>query len=123
MGCALQQLAELESSGEDFTFEEVFSFLPVAEGTALFVVSNGCVNHSCVPSARLVYQHGDSTASLLTTRSMAPGDEVTISYVEELAPLEERTAHLAEYGFICTCPRCQAQRAGLDFDSGDEEDD
>lgn len=33
--------------------------------------------------------------------------QVTISYIEEEEGYAARTAALREYGFVCTCPRCQ----------------
>lgn len=32
--------------------------------------------------------------------------QITISYVEEDLPFEERQASLADYGFRCRCPKC-----------------
>jgi hypothetical protein len=32
--------------------------------------------------------------------------QVTISYVDEDLPFEEREALLADYGFKCKCPKC-----------------
>ncbi len=38
------------------------------------------------------------------------GEEVCISYIdEEGLNLEERRAALKDYGFVCNCPRCQAE--------------
>ncbi|KAI5340371.1 hypothetical protein L3X38_019645 [Prunus dulcis] len=33
-------------------------------------------------------------------------EKVTISYVDEDLPFEERQALLADYGFKCRCPKC-----------------
>lgn len=32
--------------------------------------------------------------------------QVTISYIDEELPYKERQALLADYGFICNCPKC-----------------
>lgn len=32
--------------------------------------------------------------------------QITISYVDEDLPFEERQASLADYGFRCKCPKC-----------------
>ncbi|KAK3268112.1 hypothetical protein CYMTET_23368, partial [Cymbomonas tetramitiformis] len=34
------------------------------------------------------------------------GDELTISYIENDAPLEERRRELEEYQFVCRCAKC-----------------
>jgi hypothetical protein len=55
---------------------------------------------------------------LLALCDIAPGEEVTISYVDEDAPLEERREMLAEYGFECECDKCTAEQLALDLDLG-----
>lgn len=37
--------------------------------------------------------------------------QVTISYVDEDLPFDERQALLADYGFKCKCPRCSEEEA------------
>jgi hypothetical protein len=37
--------------------------------------------------------------------------QVTISYIDEELPYEERQAELADYGFTCTCSKCQEEKA------------
>lgn len=32
--------------------------------------------------------------------------QVTISYIDEEQPFQDRAAALRDYGFACTCPRC-----------------
>lgn len=34
---------------------------------------------------------------------------ITISYIEEDVDLEDRQALLADYGFVCSCPRCKEE--------------
>ena len=47
-----------------------------------------------------------------TLTQVAAGEEVTLSYIENDEPLAERIAGLHEYGFTCTCARCEKERGG-----------
>jgi hypothetical protein len=50
-------------------------------------------------------------AVLVAAVDMAPGDEVTLCYVDEGASLAERAAALRDYGIAaCDCARCEAER-------------
>ncbi|KAL8167569.1 hypothetical protein V2J09_009068 [Rumex salicifolius] len=51
----------------------------------------------------------DGQATIIALCSIQVGEEVTISYIDEELPYEERQALLADYGFICKCSRCQNQ--------------
>lgn len=45
-------------------------------------------------------------------RTIAPGDELTISYIDQLAPVAERQAHTrAVWGFVCGCEHCRLPAA------------
>ena len=49
-------------------------------------------------------------ARFVALRPIAPGEEVTLSYIEEEGVgLEERRRALAESGFVCGCGRCTAE--------------
>lgn len=56
---------------------------------------------ACLPSAH--------AAVIRAMRPIKAGEEITISYVDEDAPLEERQDALLEYGFVCDCPKCSAE--------------
>ncbi|XP_012086380.1 histone-lysine N-methyltransferase ATXR2 isoform X2 [Jatropha curcas] len=58
------------------------------QGTAFYPLQS-CMNHSCCPNARAFKR-----------------EEITISYIEEDLPVEERQALLADYGFRCRCAKC-----------------
>ena len=52
-------------------------------------------------------------------RDIAPGEELTISYIDTLAPYRQRQQRLqSSLGFECSCARCS-----LDEDERDESDD
>ena len=77
------------------------------QGTAFYALQS-CCNHSCDPAAEA---EGDpaGAARIVAKRGIAEGEEVTLSYVDEAAPLEARRRALAEYGFACGCARCAAE--------------
>ncbi|KAJ9520922.1 hypothetical protein QJQ45_014084 [Haematococcus lacustris] len=76
-----------------------------------------CANHSCAPSAATEGLASGATA-LLALKDLAPGEEVTLSYIGELEaeggrPLgfKERQAVLRDWGFVCRCSRCLSEAA------------
>lgn len=52
--------------------------------------------------------------------NIQPGEEITISYIDEGQPLAERRADLADYGFVCCCARCTAEEI-LEGDDGEDD--
>ena len=82
-------------------------------GTAFFRAQS-LMNHSCDPNsaARKGDADADDSAMLYALRPIQPGEELTISYIEErdedgqLLPAEERRGLLRDYGFECGCPLC-----------------
>lgn len=60
---------------------------------------------------------GDCVISAV--KDIQPGEEITISYIDEGQPLAERRADLADYGFVCCCARCVAEE---DLEGEDGED-
>jgi hypothetical protein len=50
-----------------------------------------------------------TAAVVLALRDIAPGEEITICYVDQEATLEERKIALRDYGFECDCERCVAE--------------
>lgn len=51
-----------------------------------------------------------SAAVILTLEDIEAGEEVTISYIDSDADLAERTEELRDYGFVCRCQKCAAER-------------
>jgi hypothetical protein len=75
-------------------------------------------NHSCDPSCWVDcggggeegQRQGVSTARIIAGRPLAPGDEITISYIGLDAPCSSRRASLlAQYSFLCSCSRCKEE--------------
>ncbi|KAL1560771.1 hypothetical protein AAHA92_10944 [Salvia divinorum] len=68
---------------------------------------------SCIGGCKEAYycskscaQDRDGQATILALRPISKDDEITISYIDENLPYEERQLLLADYGFTCKCPRC-----------------
>ncbi|KAG6900676.1 hypothetical protein C0995_003365 [Termitomyces sp. Mi166 len=65
------------------------------------------VNHSCTPNAAVVFCNKSFTAKLYGLRDVIdPGEEITISYIDNTMDYEDRQKALAPWGFTCTCPAC-----------------
>lgn len=77
------------------------------EGSAFYPLQS-CMNHSCCPSAKAFKrdEDKDGQAVIIANRPITAGEEITISYIDEDLPFEERQAQLADYGFRCSCQRC-----------------
>eukprot|EP00899_Mesostigma_viride_P010240 jgi/Mesvir1/19217/Mv11526-RA.1 len=86
------------------------SYAVHCEGTGFYPLQS-CMNHSCDPNAMAFKrdEDKDGSAVILAKRVVAAGEEITISYIDESDTLKERQASLADYGFVCRCPRCMAE--------------
>ncbi|KAJ0974832.1 hypothetical protein J5N97_016797 [Dioscorea zingiberensis] len=81
------------------------------QGTAFFPLQS-CMNHSCAPSAKAFKrdEDRDGQAVIIACRPISVGEEITISYIDEDLPYEERQAQLADYGFKCRCSKCLEEK-------------
>ena len=82
----------------------------VPQGTAFYALQS-CANHSCVPGATIEGE-ASGEASILALTTIRPGEEVTISYIDEEQGYRDRQAALRDYGFKCCCKKCEADKAG-----------
>ncbi|KAF9166088.1 SET and MYND domain-containing protein 3 [Actinomortierella ambigua] len=74
-------------------------------GLGLYVEQMAFMNHSCVPNC--VYTFQGSRIECRVIRPIMPGDELTISYVDQIGTTRERQQQLKErYYFGCNCPLC-----------------
>ncbi|KAG9454213.1 hypothetical protein H6P81_007117 [Aristolochia fimbriata] len=89
----------LDALGDDYSI--------CCQGTAFFPIQS-CMNHSCSPNAKAFKrdEDRDGQAVITTMRLISEGEEITISYIDEDLPYEERQALLADYGFVCKCQKC-----------------
>jgi hypothetical protein len=92
-----------EISLEDALSHQPFVFPPL-QGLGLFLLES-TTNHSCIPNCIVKYEN-DNCMKLIALRDIEEGEELTHSYIEESAPLEERQEQLKSYDFVCNCPKC-----------------
>ena len=108
----------LDAHGSDNIF-------PPLDGAAFFM--RVCkINHSCNPNVRVEYVgqgQGSGTesesgprgiqdgfrAKMVSLRPIADGEELVQSYIDQNLPYEERLVALQDYGFSCSCEKCQRQ--------------
>ncbi|KAM1015906.1 hypothetical protein ACFX2A_046647 [Malus domestica] len=96
----------LDALGDDYSV--------CCQGTAFYPLQS-CMNHSCSPNAKAFKREEDrdGQATIIALKPISKGEEVTISYVDEDLPYEERRALLADYGFKCGCPKCLGEEPKL----------
>jgi import receptor subunit TOM20 len=83
---------------------------PTPVGAGLYFVAS-YASHSCEPSARIEFREGNNTLSLVASKAIKAGEDVTVAYVPvmEEESREERQARLAKgYRFKCECTKCGA---------------
>jgi len=67
------------------------------------------INHSCDPNCVALFNGRDIT--IRSIRPIPAGEEVTVSYVDIMSPLQVRQRDLLEgYMFVCSCPTCMMQK-------------
>lgn len=69
------------------------------------------INHSCLSNC--LYGFVGNLLCIRAANDLAPGDEITISYLSAHDGLLERDAKLLQRGFRCECELCVRQRAVL----------
>ncbi|KAL1123009.1 hypothetical protein AAG570_003333 [Ranatra chinensis] len=103
--------------------ERVGSFLN-CEGSGLYALQR-CVNHDCDPSADVTFPHSDYTLALVARRKIAPGEEITTSYLDDC--IMDRSRHTRNkalkefYLFECKCNKCLEQADEPDVTSDDDD--
>ncbi|KAF9113197.1 hypothetical protein BGX27_002038 [Mortierella sp. AM989] len=65
--------------------------------------------HSCEPNAKVVFSDHDNKLSIVTTREVQSGDELTVGYIKdgELSTEERRLELFTKYRLQCMCPLCE----------------
>ncbi|KAK3955710.1 hypothetical protein QBC32DRAFT_377088 [Pseudoneurospora amorphoporcata] len=64
------------------------------------------LNHDCRPNLNSRIENITHTTTAV--RSISPGEELTISYIDGLLPPHSRQERLADWGFNCTCSLCSS---------------
>jgi hypothetical protein len=68
------------------------------------------INHSCQPNAIIIYDGPKMEVKALET--FQAGDEILISYIDELVPFAMRQAELKQkFHFTCACSRCALRQS------------
>jgi SET domain-containing protein len=68
------------------------------------------LNHSCAPNCSVLHNEKRtalSKISIIAKRAIAPGEELTVTYVNPELPYRSRQDELQAWGFgSCKCDRC-----------------
>ncbi|SPQ22831.1 7e59549a-6beb-4047-8fcb-2e89e6e6e9e0 [Thermothielavioides terrestris] len=65
------------------------------------------LNHDCRPNAEYRFEHAALAQHVHAARDIAPGEELTLSYVNPLMTRAQRLQRLERnWGFRCGCPLC-----------------
>ncbi|OXA45002.1 uncharacterized protein LOC110857146 [Folsomia candida] len=69
------------------------------------------INHNCI-DANVMYVHHDSSLVMMviTFRKVKKGEEILMSYVDAMQPLERRD-FMKSHDFICKCRLCELDRS------------
>ena len=70
------------------------------------------LNHSCAPNCCFAFSPAKRAMEIRTLVPVAPGDELTVSYMDLFQPTAARRKELeATKHFLCGCVRCTASVA------------
>ncbi|OAA59883.1 SET domain protein [Niveomyces insectorum RCEF 264] len=86
------------------------SFTVAVNGIAYMVLfpKIARINHACQPTAITRFNEHDLTQRVIAFRDIAPGEEITISYIDfGLTHTERQTALTRRWGFSCECHLCR----------------
>lgn len=96
------------------------------EGSGLFQLQSA-FNHSCAPNAESKFPYGNHRVQLKALRTIMPGDEICISYLDECSLQRSRHSRQKElaqnYLFMCWCERCTEQSSQPNCTSEEEMSD
>ena len=56
---------------------------------------------------QIAYADGDARAAVIAMRSIAEGDDITLTYTDVDQDTPDRQVDLVHYGFLCACERCK----------------
>ncbi|OSX60691.1 hypothetical protein POSPLADRAFT_1147545 [Postia placenta MAD-698-R-SB12] len=96
-------------------FSAGFAHFPELRGTGAMYIA--CfktlsrANHDCTPNAHFHFSENTCCGRLVAMHDIEEGEEITVRYVDSLAPREERQSLLrGRYNFVCTCRTCSLPR-------------
>lgn len=79
----------------------------VLKGACICIIQS-CFNHSCDPNCH-IHSVDDSTVYVTTNRDISKGEELTISYIDNTLPLDDRRSLIRNYHFDCVCRLCRLE--------------
>jgi SET and MYND domain-containing protein len=75
-------------------------------GSAVYLLAS-LFNHSCDPNVNVAWPAGTATVKFTAARDIDPGEQLTISYINQAMPVAARQQVLEfSYGFQCHCALC-----------------
>ncbi len=113
----LSNLSHPMNIGSDDEWDAIFTPL---DGTAHFAMTEK-MNHSCEPNVVILYKsrgwgkNHPLVAYCIALRDIEPNEELTIAYIETDETYDARQKALANYGFVCTCPKCEREKSGSTY--------
>ncbi|KAG9246811.1 hypothetical protein BJ878DRAFT_256001 [Calycina marina] len=78
---------------------------PNSEVGGVFLNISRC-NHSCRPNAKHSWNRTSQTQTVYSLRTIAAGEEITLSYLSGGASKERQASLLQNFQFRCTCDLC-----------------
>ncbi|KAF2452950.1 hypothetical protein BDY21DRAFT_382435 [Lineolata rhizophorae] len=79
--------------------------MPFRAGGGVYAVASR-FNHACMPNVAFAWNDNIQKLTLHAARDVRAGEELFVSYCDELQPKEVRAWSLAHYGFACECEVC-----------------
>ena len=80
------------------------------KGSGMFSIAN-CMNHNCVPNIMSSSSQNDHKINFVGISPILQGEELTISYIDENLPYQERQKLLNKfYSFSCICIKCKHEK-------------
>jgi hypothetical protein len=110
----------------DTTGDDLDYIFPPLDGTAMYALT--CkMNHSCDPNVIVLYKRTDYGSQhplavfVVALKAIAAGEELTISYIDKSDGYTSRQEALQNYGFACSCSKCELERTGqMEFVSAED---
>jgi len=75
-------------------------------GTSGLFVTIARVNHDCAGNCEHYYLEEHGMMMLVSSRSIAKGNEITFSYVNDCSSQAQRASKLLHWGIVCGCCAC-----------------
>lgn len=128
-----QAMSDDERHQLDLFIDKLYQYVEEESGTFLNTEGSGLYqlqsssNHSCSPNAESTFPYGNHRIQLKAIKTIMPGEEICISYLDECSLQRSRHSRQKElaqnYLFVCWCERCTSQASEPDCTSEEEMSD